>query len=283
MAGSRVCGGGHAWRWAARVHVEYISAAQAARSTTYASEFFVRHVTTVDDFEVKIQGRIDGVHPPRHGEAWVIEEIKSLVVGPLVFAALDAKSHPHHLEQLRLYGYFLEQENKTAIGKLVYVNITDGLRKEFEIAGPFVECRQLIVDRVRALIASMREQERQRAERRLRVAALKFPHEKPRRYQDQMMAAVDAALEKGRHLLVSAPSGIGKTAGALYPAIKYALANDKRVFFVTAKNTQHEQAAETSADSKSPARSSCAPGPACASIPCTPAAKNSVRTCRCST
>lgn len=218
---------------------------QASRSATYAREFFVRHVTTVDDFEVKIQGRIDGVHPPAGDEPWVIEEIKSLVVPPLVFATLNVNSHPHHLEQLRLYGYFLEQDGKTAVGKLVYVNVSDGLRKEFETTGPYAECRALIEERIRALIAVAVEQDRQRAQRRHRAAGLKFPHEKPRRHQDQMIAAVEQALTQGRHLLVSAPSGIGKTAGALYPALKHALATDKRVFFVTAKNTQHQQAAET--------------------------------------
>ena len=60
-----------------------------------------------------------------------------------------------------------------------------------------------------------------------------------------MIAAVERALTNGRHLLVSAPSGIGKTAGALYPVLKYALAHDKRVFFVTAKNTQLSIVRET--------------------------------------
>jgi len=59
------------------------------------------------------------------------------------------------------------------------------------------------------------------------------------------MAVVEHALREGRHLLVSAPSGVGKTTGALYPVLKYALAHDKRVFFVTAKNTQQQIVLET--------------------------------------
>jgi DNA excision repair protein ERCC-2 len=226
------------------VHEEH-QRAQLARSATYAREFFVRHTTTVDDFEVKIQGRIDGVHPPQVDEPWIIEEVKSAVVSPLAFAAIQINSNPHHLEQLRLYCYFLEEEKKNVVGKLIYINVSDGARKEFATNGPFTECRQMIIDRVRAVISGAVEQERQRTQRRTCSVELKFPHEKPRPHQDQMIAAVEQALQQGRHLLVSAPSGIGKTAGALYPAIKYALAEDKRVFFVTAKNTQHQQAAET--------------------------------------
>ena len=59
------------------------------------------------------------------------------------------------------------------------------------------------------------------------------------------MLAVEHALQEGRHLLVSAPAGVGKTTAALYPVLKYALAHDKRVFFVTSKNTQQQIVLET--------------------------------------
>ena len=182
---------------------------------------------------------------PCAGGPWVVEEIKSLVVPSLVFAALSAQSHPQHLEQLRLYCYFVAAEGRAVAGQLVYVNIADGGRKEFPVPGPFTDCQQLITDRVRVLIATARERDRGRHERRQRAVRLAFPYPAPRRYQDQMLAAVATALEKGRQLLISAPSGIGKTVGALYPALKHALATDRRVFFVTAKNTQHQQAATT--------------------------------------
>ena len=233
--------------------------AQTARHAGYRRELFVRHTTTVDDFTVKIQGRIDGVIEPSAGGPWVVEEVKSLIVPPLVFAALEAQSHPHHLEQLRLYCYFIlagaapaepladaaPTKINAVIGQLVYVNVVDGARKEFAVPGPFADCRQLIIDRVRALIAAARDRDRGRHKRRQRASSLAFPYAQPRRYQDQMLAAVTTALDQGRHLLISAPSGIGKTVGALFPAIKHALAKDRRVFFVTAKNTQHQQAAET--------------------------------------
>ena len=44
------------------------------------------------------------------------------------------------------------------------------------------------------------------------------------------------------HLLLQATTGIGKTVAALYPALRYALAHDKRLFVLTAKNTQQEMA-----------------------------------------
>ncbi len=236
-------------------HVRH-QTAQAELHDGYAREIFVRYTTVVDDFQVKIQGRIDGVYQPcsggnGHGGQWIIEEIKSVVLPPLTFAALDVNSHPHYVEQLRLYCFFVEQEGHrdgsgaSALGRLVYVNVADGASKQVEVRGPFGDCEKLIAERVRALIETALDEDRRRIQRRKGATELQFPHVKPRRHQDEMIAAVERALKEGRHLLVSAPSGIGKTSGALYPAVRYALANDRRVFFVTAKNTQQQIAIET--------------------------------------
>ncbi len=209
----------------------------------YASEITVRHKTTVDGFAVTVQGRIDGVF---QGKPTVVEEIKSVVLAPLLFASLAADTHPHYVEQLRLYCFFIaSQEQKPTLGRLVFINVADGARKEFEYAAPFDDCEALIVERVRLLIGQAVAKEQEREHRRATATGLGFPHPKPRRHQDEMIAAVEHALAEGRHLLVNAPSGIGKTAGALFPVVKHALAHDRRVFFVTAKNTQHAVAMET--------------------------------------
>ena len=218
---------------------------QAGLHEGYAREIFVRYRTTVDDFTVTIQGRIDGVYPPLNDNPCVIEEIKSIVAPPLVFAALDVKSYPHYVEQLRLYCFFVGQEQQSALGRLVFVNVADGATKEIEIRGPFDDCERLIAERVRVFIAQAQQEQQHQEQRRTQSGAIRFPHDKPRKHQDEMMAAVEHALKEGRHLLVSAPSGVGKTTGALYPTLRYALANDRRVFFVTAKNTQQRIVVET--------------------------------------
>ena len=123
--------------------------AQAWSQRGYAREIAVKYATTVDEFKVTVQGRIDGVIAPgKDGEPWVIEEIKSVVVPSMVFAALNANSYPHYTEQLRLYCLFVEREKQSAAGRLVYVNVADGTRKEIEFAGPFADCEKLIADRL---------------------------------------------------------------------------------------------------------------------------------------
>jgi len=220
---------------------------QTGRHTGYAREVAIKYQTAVDDFAVTVQGRIDGVIPPvTEGEPWVVEEIKSAVLPPLMFAALAAETHPHYVEQLRLYCFFIAaMEQKPTSGRLVFINVADNERREFNFAGPFDDCAKLIADRVRVLLGQAQAEQQRRAGRRFAAANLTFPHRQPRRHQDEMIAAVERALAGGRHLLVNAPSGIGKTAGALFPVVKDALANGRRVFLVTAKNTQQEIAVET--------------------------------------
>ncbi|MFC1698214.1 ATP-dependent DNA helicase, partial [Nanoarchaeota archaeon] len=72
-----------------------------------------------------------------------------------------------------------------------------------------------------------------------------FPHEKIRPTQDEFMQNVTLALKSQKNLLVHAPTGIGKTAAALSPAVEYALNNNKTIFFLTSRNTQHKIAIDT--------------------------------------
>jgi len=72
-----------------------------------------------------------------------------------------------------------------------------------------------------------------------------FPFEDFRPIQAKFVAAVSATIKQGKQLLVHAPTGIGKTASTLSPAVTYALEHKKTVFFLTSRHTQHLIALET--------------------------------------
>ena len=72
-----------------------------------------------------------------------------------------------------------------------------------------------------------------------------FPHEKLRSEQKKLVQDIILALDSKKVLLANAPTGIGKTASSLAPCLSYALANKKKVFFLTPKSSQHEIALET--------------------------------------
>jgi DNA excision repair protein ERCC-2 len=210
----------------------------------YRKEIHVKHEMHVDDFAVTIQGRIDGVYE-KDGTA-TVEEIKSVVLPPNQFAQIEAKQYSTYSAQLQLYCYFLQKAGYARVhGLLVFVNVADNTKRTLEVGYSANEVESLISQRVQGFVRVAEMEESHLRERRALAPRLRFPFEKQRLHQDEMIAAVGDALASGRHLMVSAPSGIGKTAGALFPVLRYALANDKKVFFVTAKTTQQEIVWET--------------------------------------
>ncbi len=72
-----------------------------------------------------------------------------------------------------------------------------------------------------------------------------FPFSAVRPVQSELMSDVRSAVENSRHLLAHAPSGLGKTAASLSPALEYALDNGKAVLFLTPRHSQHQIALET--------------------------------------
>ena len=71
-----------------------------------------------------------------------------------------------------------------------------------------------------------------------------FPYPNVRPHQHRMMDEVSAAADAGGRLLLSAPTGSGKTAGTLFPALMNAFRTGKKVYFATARTTQRHIVAE---------------------------------------
>ncbi|MFB6208467.1 MAG: ATP-dependent DNA helicase [Candidatus Nanohaloarchaea archaeon] len=72
-----------------------------------------------------------------------------------------------------------------------------------------------------------------------------FPFQEIRDKQDDMMHQVREAIKNGESVVSHAPTGLGKTAATLTPALEYAKENNKKVFFLTPRHSQHEIAVET--------------------------------------
>ena len=72
-----------------------------------------------------------------------------------------------------------------------------------------------------------------------------FPFSSVRDSQKQFMDDVLSCIENKQHLIANAPTGLGKTAATLAPAVEYALDHGKTVFFLTPRHTQHQIAIET--------------------------------------
>lgn len=72
-----------------------------------------------------------------------------------------------------------------------------------------------------------------------------FPYNEVRPGQKEFMEDVAEAIEDASNLIAHAPTGVGKTAAVLTPALKYSLENGKTVLFLTNRHSQHLMAIET--------------------------------------
>ncbi len=72
-----------------------------------------------------------------------------------------------------------------------------------------------------------------------------FSHDIVRPSQKELIETIAKALKEKKHVLAHAPTGLGKTAAVLCPAVELALERDLTVFFLTSRHTQHKIVLET--------------------------------------
>jgi len=80
------------------------------------------------------------------------------------------------------------------------------------------------------------------------IETLLFPHADIREAQDQLIKKIDEVIKIKTNLIVHAPTGLGKTAAALSPALTHILKKDNKnltIYFLTSRHTQHKIVIDT--------------------------------------
>ena len=235
--------GGYERMWLGQaIHSRYQE--QARRDDPgYRSEVVVKYPFEHRGWQVTIQGRVDGLRRDADG-ALVVEEIKSIRRG----GQLPPATRELYEKQAVLYAWMLRDDDRAG-GRGVRVELilieigSDEVKREpVEVDLAVIE--KGIHRRLNSLIRSFQAQRKARQERYAAAETLEFPYREKRGGQQQIIAATRLALEQREHLMIEAPTGIGKTVASLYPAMQYALAHDKRVFVLTAKTLQQDMSIE---------------------------------------
>lgn len=205
---------------------------------SYRREVVISHVFEHRGWRVTVQGRADGLRKEPDGTL-VVEEIKSVRRG----GALPPAVRESYQRQALLYAWMLAQTEMGPVRAelvLIAIGSNETEREPLELNREALDVA--VRRRVNSLIYTWEAEQKRAAERHEAAGRLVFPYSEPRPGQELILAAVETAIANREHLLLQATTGIGKTVAALYPALRYALANDKRLFVLTAKNTQQEMA-----------------------------------------
>lgn len=199
----------------------------------FEAEVQVKHRLLVDEWEVLITGRMDGLS--REGDYWVVEEVKSSVLGHDRLVDFGPADMPNAALQLQMYLHALASRGRNAVGRLIVISVRDGTQHLIHVRpdprfGSFLqEQLRWVIQKREAYLAWMA---------RRRSATVQFAHTDWRTDQESLAGEVQESVEREAHLLLNAPTGLGKTAAVLYGAFQAAYRTDRRVFFATARTTQ---------------------------------------------
>jgi DNA excision repair protein ERCC-2 len=211
---------------------------RARSDRSYEAEVAISRLFERDAYRFRIDGRMDGIfrnNPPKIEEIKtgfnVRELAKRLTTNPL--------DHPYCL-QLATYGYFFWLEHEL-VPVLSFHLISTRTREtlDIELALDLPAYEQWLDFRLDELVKEANKAEKRALRRRKLAAGFAFPYEAPRPGQIELMQTVEQGMQEQRPMLIQAPTGLGKTAGVLYPVLKEALGRGQRVVYVTPKNSQH--------------------------------------------
>jgi DNA excision repair protein ERCC-2 len=208
---------------------------QKAGGEEYASEVPLSCIVEYEGMVLEVGGRADGIITSEEGV--VIDEIKT-TAGDI--EDIEEGGLEIHLAQVKCYAYiYCTQNNLDSIGvQLTYYQLdTEELRRfayhftseELEsffkyLTQSYLEWAGMIRDWVSVRDDSIRQ--------------LDFPFGTYRRGQKEFAVAAYKTIKEGSKLFAQAPTGIGKTISALFPAVK-ALGEGltSKMFYLTARTT----------------------------------------------
>ena len=205
----------------------------------FQREVSVKFQTKVQDWTFIISGRVDIVYEKE--DTLIIEEIKSVL--SLDDFSLESQTAEDYRFQLLLYAQYFLQLGKSIQCRLVLIDIYN--EKTNIINVPPQDLSEYIQSQCITLLTSWLSERKLKADQRTRAKTLIFPFEEFRPHQQEIIQKTSQCIQNRGRLMLLAPSGLGKTVGTLYPALKYALKKNKRVFVITSKTTQQHIYRET--------------------------------------
>ncbi|MBR1707675.1 MAG: hypothetical protein IJ719_02450 [Clostridia bacterium] len=201
----------------------------------YAAEVPLSIDYETEQIVLRISGRADAIITGADGI--IIEEIKLGVPGNELV--------PAHMAQCTMYGHIVAQEKGAAemTIRVIYVSTAGEIFMTYEET----QTAKVLEERFRELcLPAAIWAEKVMGRQHLRDASIEtlgFPYPRLREGQKAFSTAVFSAIKNRTRLFAQAPTGIGKTMAAIYPAV-HALQQGKTaaILFLTARGTGRRSA-----------------------------------------
>lgn len=210
---------------------------QLAEAGPYHAEVTLSHTYDVVDRQIEVSGRADGLFNENTPQA-MLHEIKSTAV-PLT--DIPAAGINAHWAQLQCYAAIFMEENGCEVVpvRLTYVHRANGETRDIERVFTRTELVRGMLDMLKPYVRREKDVAAWRLKRDNSIQTMILPFSGGFRKGQKLLAYnVYRCIEDNRRLYAQAPTGTGKTMGALYPALK-SMGEGKvdRIFYVTAKTT----------------------------------------------
>ena len=224
----------------ARIHRKL----QKAAGEDYQAEVFLSAERQAEGLTFLLEGRADGIFTDGSGTT-VIDEIKTTAVP---YEAITEDMNPCHWAQGMVYGaiYCARQSLPELNVQLTYYQIDTDQIIRFVRRFSAPELEQFLYKLLCQYAPWAQRQLDWAARRSQSLAALPFPFAQYRPGQRALAGEVYRACRTGRdadhkggsRLFCQAPTGIGKTMSAVFPALKaIGAGNGEKLFYLTARNT----------------------------------------------
>ena len=213
---------------------------QKQMKASYKAEVPLKWEEEYSDFIIEIEGRADGIIDDE--EECVIDEIKG-VYRDLYFLEEPV---PVHKAQAMCYAYFYASQKKLSKMEvqMTYCHLETEEIKRFREEFSFSYLKKWFEDLLSEYYKWANFQYQRRIERRQSMESLEFPYPY-RKGQKELVSGVYHTMRTEKQLFIQAPTGIGKTMAAIFPAVRaVGEGYGDKIFYLTAKTITRTVAEE---------------------------------------
>lgn len=213
---------------------------QKQMKASYKAEVPLKWEEEYSDFIIEIEGRADGIIDDE--EKCVIDEIKG-VYRDLYFLEEPV---PVHKAQAMCYAYFYASQKKISKieVQMTYCHLETEEIKRFREEFSFSYLKKWFEDLLSEYYKWANFQYQRRIERRSSMEGLEFPYPY-RKGQKELVSGVYHTMRTEKQLFIQAPTGIGKTMAAIFPAVRaVGEGHGDKIFYLTAKTITRTVAEE---------------------------------------